>query len=344
MSFNLVDFVKDQIADQVSGYVGNMLGGDTQKSKSLLEGAIPALLGGLMHTATNPTGAKNMFDTLQKTDDSILDNLGDMLSGDKSNSLIDMGTNMLSSVLGGNNSSTLNNLINAVSGFAGVDKNNTKSIMGLLAPLILGVIKRKLVGDGGFSVDGLINMFTGQKENITKALPKGLNLNFDTDIADNISDATHEAAREGKSFLGKILPLLLLLAAAWIAYNLFFKGASTTQSSAAHTTTTQVTEANLGEHIDSTMKELMSTLSGIKDVSSAKAAVPKLTEAVNNLGTYAAMLDKLPANVQDQIRKYIRQYLPQLKDALNKVGSIPGVGAIIQPVVENLSEKLAMLQ
>jgi len=188
----------------------------------------------------------------------------------------------------------------------------------------------------------LINMFTGQKENITKALPKGLNLNFDNDIADNISDTTHEAAREGKSFLGKILPLLLLLAAGWIAYNLFFKGAST--QSATHTPTTQVTEANLGDHIDGTMKDLMSTLSGIKDVSSAKAAVPKLTETVNNLGTYAAMLDKLPANVQDQIRKYIGQYLPKLKDALNKVGSIPGVGAIIQPVVENLSAKLAMLQ
>jgi len=342
MSFNLVDIVKDQIADQVSGYVGNMLGADTQKSKSLLEGAIPALLGGLMHTSSNPAGAKNMFDTLQNTDDSILDNLGDMLSGDKSSSLIDMGTNVLSSVLGGNNSSTLNNIINAVSGFGGVDKGSTKSIMGLLAPLILGVIKRKLVGDGGFDVGSLINMFTGQKENITKALPKGLNLNFDNDIADNISDTTHEAAREGKSFLGKILPLLLLLAAAWIAYNLFFKGAST--QSATHTTTTQVTEANLGEHIDGTMKNLMSTLSGIKDVSSAKAAVPKLTETVNNLGTYAAMLDKLPANVQDQIRKYIGQYLPKLKDALNKVGSIPGVGAIIQPVVENLSAKLAMLQ
>lgn len=342
MSFNLVDMIKDQLTDQVVGYVGNMLGGDTHKSKSLLEGAIPALLGGLMHTASNESGAKTMFDTLQKSDDSILDNIGDMLSGDKSSSLIDMGTSMLGSVLGGNNSNTLNNIINAVSGFGGVDKGSTKSIMGLLAPIVFGVIKRKLMGDGGFNVGSLINMFTGQKDNITKALPSGLNLNFDNDIADNISNATHEAAREGKSFLGKILPLLLLLGAAWIAYNLFFKGAST--QTATHTESTQVTQANLGQHIEGTMKTVMSTLSGIKDVSSAKAAVPTLTETVNNLGTYANMLDKLPANVQDQIRKYIGQYLPQLKDVLNKVGAIPGVGAIIQPVVENLSEKLAMLQ
>jgi len=97
--------------------------------------------------------------------------------------------------------------------------------MGLLAPIIFGVIKRKLVGDGGFNIDSLINMFTNQKENITKALPGGLNLNFDNDIADSISDTAQGAAREGKSFLGKILPLLLLLAAAWMAYNLFFKGA-----------------------------------------------------------------------------------------------------------------------
>jgi len=105
-----------------------------------------------------------------------------------------------------------------------------------------------------------------------------------------------------------------------------------------------VTEANLGQHIEGTMKTLMSTLSGIKDVSSAKAAIPALTETVNNLDTYGNMLHKLPVGVQDKIRKYIGQYLPQLKDVLNKVGAIPGVGAVIKPAVENLSKKLAMFQ
>ena len=105
-----------------------------------------------------------------------------------------------------------------------------------------------------------------------------------------------------------------------------------------------MTNKNLGQHIENTMKTLTTTISGIKDVSSAKAAVPTLNNAINNLDTYAQMVSKLPANQQQQVKQYIGQYIPLLQDALNKVGSIPGVSNVIQPTVQKLSEKLAQLQ
>ena len=345
MSFNLVDIVKEQIENKAIGYISDMLGGDSHKGKSLLEGAIPALLGGVAHIGSNPTGAKSIFETLKNTDDSILDSL----DSHKPDSLIDMGTKMLGSVFGGNNSSILGNIISSVAGYSGTDHSTAKSAMGFLAPLIFGVLKRKFLSSEGFGVDSLVDLFRGQKENITKSLPSGLKLNFDSlnDTASSASYAAHEAAREvkheGKSFLSKLLPLLLLLAAGWLAYNFFMKrGASTIEHQT--TTTTEVDVNNLGANIQNTMSGLVSTLANVKDEASAKEALPTLDNAVSNLGTYANMMNKLPASVQNQVKNYIAQYIPQLKDLLGKIGSIPGVSDIIRPVIEKLSQTLALFQ
>jgi len=351
MSFNLIDLVKDQLTDQVTGYIGNMLGGDTQQTKSVLDGAIPAILGGLMQSSSTKSGAGALFDMISKQDDSLLDNLGDMLSGNKSDSLISMGTDMLGSLLGGGKSSgggMLGSIIDAISGSSGVSSSSTKSIMGLLTPIIFSVIKKQLLGGGksSFNVGSMLDMFTGQKDNITAALPKGLNLDFDNTmvnkIADNVSQSTHEVAKEGKSFLSKLLPLLLLAIAAFIAYNMFFKGAETQQTTQP---AQQVNNAvDLAKDVTGTLGSLMSTLNGITDVSSAKAAVENLTATTDKLGTYASMFEKLPASAREPISKLVASTLPQLKELLNKVGAIPGVGPVIKPVIENLSSKLALFQ
>lgn len=350
MSFNLIDLVKDQLTDQVTGYIGNMLGGDTHQTKSALDGAIPALLGSLMQSSSTKSGAGALFDAISKQDDSLLDNLGSMLSGNKSDSLINMGTDMLGSLLGGGKSSggILGSIMDSISGSSGASSSSTKSLMGLLAPVILSVIKKQLMGGGksSFNVGSMLDMFTGQKDNVTAALPKGFNFDFDNNIvnkvADNVSQTTQEVAKEGKSFLGKLLPLLLLVVAAWIAYNMFFKGGETQQTTqpAQHVNNA----VDLAKDVTGSLGSIMSTLNGITDVSSAQAAVANLTAATNKLGTYASMFEKLPASAREPISKLVASALPQLKELLNKVGDIPGVGPIIKPIVENLSSKLALFQ
>jgi len=349
MAFNLIDLVKDQLTDQVTGYIGNMLGGDAKQTKSALDGVIPAILGGLMQSSSTKSGAGTLFDTISKQDDSFLDNLGGMLSGDKSDSLISMGTDVLGSLLGGGKSSggMMGSIIDAISGSSGVSSSSTKSLMGLLTPVILSVIKKQLLGGGksSFDVGSMLDMFTGQKDNITAALPKGLNLDFGNTlvnkVADNVSQSTQEVAKEGKSLIGKLLPLILLAIAAWIAYNMFFKGADTqTTQPTQHVNST----VNLAKDVTGTLSSLMGTLNGITDVSSAQAAVATLTTATDKLGTYASLFEKLPASAREPIAKLVSSALPQLKGLITKVGAIPGVGAIIKPVIENLITKLALFK
>jgi len=342
MGFNLVDLIKDQVAEQVTGYIGNMLGGDTTQAKKAFDGALPAILNGLGESTTNEKGAGALFDTLGKQDEGILDNIGDILGGNDSSSLIEMGTSALGSLLGGSSQGGLGSIVDAVSGYAGTDSGTTKSMMGLIAPLIFSVIKRKFMGgDSGFNVGSLVDMFSEQKENINTAIPKGLDLNFNN----NTYEAPSNVAPKSKSGLGKFLPLALLAGAGWIAYNMFFSGGQTQTTEHTNSMPTQeVNMANLGQEVTGTMTSLVSELKGIKDETSAKAAIPALTEASNHLGQYASVLDKLPADAKSKVSKYVMDYLPQLKSLLDNVSNIPGVGPVLKPVVENLSAKLALFQ
>jgi len=342
MSFNLVDLIKDQVAEQVTGYIGNMLGGDTTQAKKAFDGVLPAILNGLGNSTATSEGAGALFDTLGKQDDGILDNLGDILGGSDSSSLIEMGSSALGSLLGGSSEGGLGSIIDAVSSYAGTDSGTSKTMMGLIAPLIFSVIKRKFMGgDSGFNVGSLVDMFTGQKDNINAAIPKGLDLNFNK----SVETPSYEPANiEKKSGLGKLLPLALLIGAGWLAYT-FMSGTKT--QTVEHTNTASTQEhsmANLGQDVTGTMTSLVSTIKGITDESSAKAAVPAIEAASNQLGNYAGMLDKLPAGAKEQVTKYVMDFLPQLTALLDNVSAIPGVGPVLKPVVESLSSKLALFK
>ena len=364
MSFNLMDLIKDQLSDQVMGQLGNVLGGSESQNSSAISSAIPGILSGLINTGSTDEGAGSLFNTINDQDDSILDNLGDLLGGDNQGSMMEMGTKALGGLLGGGG---IGNLISAVSGFSGASKSNTGSLMGLLAPIIFGVVKRKLLGGGGFNIGSLMDMFNGQKENVVAALPFGFSdqlksSGFDTfdmnltdkiesaadnvldntrDAVENVAETTREVATEGKSMLSKLLPILILVGAALLAYNLFFKGGAETTSTSQ---TAPLSAESLGKEVTSTLGNLTQTFGSITDVDSAKAALPTLTTATDKLGSLAGMMEKLPEAARGPIKQIVTGGMPQLEGILNKLGAIPGVGAILKPVLESMAPKLAMFK
>ncbi len=371
MSFNLIDLVKDQLSEQVMSQLGGVLGGDSTQNSSAISSALPGLLSGLMGAGASNSGAEAMLGAISDQDDSILDNLGGLLGGSGQSSMMSAGANVLGSLLGSNGSG-LGNLVGAVAGFSGAGKGPVKSLLGLLAPIVFGVIKRKLLGGGGggLNVGSLMGMLNGQKDNITAAMPTG----FSQHLSSNVTGAPQQVAREGKSFLGKLIPLALLAAALWFAYNMFFKGdvdnlaesarntvgetvdsardtmgstvdsARDTMGDVASSAAGAVNGVSLGKDVTSVMGGLMSSLGSITDVASAEAALPQLTSATSELGNLAGMLNKLPAAAQEPIMKIVSDGLPQLQALLSKLDAIPGVGPVIKPVVEGLVQKLALFQ
>ncbi len=366
MSFNLIDLVKDQLSDQVMKSIGGVIGGNDSQNSLAVNSAIPGLLNSLTNFGGTSSNADLMFKGIEKQDDGILDNLGDLLGGNGQKGLIESGESILSSLLGGGG---LASLVGSIAGFSGAGKSGTSKLLGLLAPIVFGVIKRKLMGGGGFNVGSLMSLLNGQKSNVSAAMPSGFSLMSDAtsnasaavgNVADSAVDTVQTTAKEGSSFIGKLLPLALLAGAAWLGYNYFMNNKST-EAPAASTTnveqvepTTAVTETqapamsgellDLEKNLGSAMGAVTTSLGGITDIDSAKAAIPSLTEATGQLGNLGGLFAKLPEAARGPITKIVADNMQGIQDMVTKVASIPGVGELIKPVVEKLSAALLMFK
>jgi hypothetical protein len=242
MAVNLIDMVKSQLGNQAVGQIAGLLGESSDKTQNAINGAVPALLGGLLNNASSSSGAGNLLNALNGVDDGILNNLGGMLGGNQSKGVMDMGSKLLGSVLGGGG---LGNMIGALSGFSGLGKGAAGSLLGLLAPLLMGTIKRQLLGSGGLNANNLTNLLMGQKSNIAAAMPKGFDTHLKNaglgdmlggvlgnaaaagqqavssasrtvgNVANTATSTATTAARGGGNILRWLLPLLILAALAW---------------------------------------------------------------------------------------------------------------------------------
>jgi gas vesicle protein len=408
MSFNIMDLVKDQLSDKVMGSIGGLIGGNDEQASSAVGAAVPGLLSSFLHKGSTHEGATALFDTIKNQDDSLLDNMGDMLGGDKQHSMVESGSHALSSVLGGD---ALGGLSDAVSGASGISKGGAASMMGMLAPMLFGTIKKSLMGGSeGFSAGSLMNMLNGQKDNIQAAMPSDFadKLNFTglDHVADKVQEHTHgkvedvkehiqehihekaehvqehvktnihESVSEAKesvqehihevkdnihehaqehtqksgSMFGKLLPLLLLAGLGYFAFTKFLGGGEATttepvtEPTPVHTeqAAPEVNVEELGTNLTGSIGSLMSGFGGIKDVESAKAALPDLESATNDFGKYSAILDKLPEGAKSTVLGLVGSKVGDLKGMLEKVTAIPGVGAIIKPIADTLLSKLSI--
>ena len=349
MSFNLIDLVKDQLSEQVMGQLGGMLGGSADQNSSAISSALPGLLSSLTNSGASSSGAEALLGAVNKQDDSILDNLSGLLGGSGQSSMMDAGSGILSSLLGGGG---MGSLVSAIAGFSGLGKGPVKSLLGLLAPVIISVVKRKLMGGGGgMDVGSLMGMLNGQKDNVAAAMPSGFNLNASSSADDVAPAATRPAsstasnttpAPKEKSFLGKLLPLALVIGGLFFAYNFFMKGGADKAVDVAKDAIPE--NMDLGKELTGAMGSVTDSLGGITDAESAKAAIPKLGETASQLGGLAGMMDKLPEAARGPISGIVSTGLPQIQGLIDKVSAIPGVGPIIKPAVDGLMEKLAMFQ
>ncbi len=170
MAFNIIDTVKTQLNGQLMGQMGSLLGDEGSKAQGAADSIIPALLNGISGSASTSKGADALFNAVQDQDDSLLDNIGSLLGGGQASTVVDNGNSVLSALFG---SGGLGKLAGALSGFSGLSKGGTSSMMGMLAPVIMGVLKRKVLGDG-LNSNSLAGLLGDQSNNISAALPPGL--------------------------------------------------------------------------------------------------------------------------------------------------------------------------
>ncbi|WP_454625005.1 DUF937 domain-containing protein [Bradyrhizobium cenepequi] len=169
MATNLVSVVMQFLTPDMIAKIAAALGLDRSLAQKAIAGAVPALLASLADVASTPNGARQLTNTLTQQSGS-LESLKNLIGGSGQNSLAESGSNMLSGLFGGG---TLDTMAQTISKFAGIGEGASKSMLGMLGPLVLGALSQQQRSTG-LDASGLASLLTSQKDQIAAAIPSGL--------------------------------------------------------------------------------------------------------------------------------------------------------------------------
>ena len=213
---NIVSLITQFITPEMVGRVSTALGIDRATLQKAIGAGVPGILAALTSLVARPAGALTIENAVNEQQPGLLSSIGNMLGTPQQSSMLDQGLGSLSSLLGGNMTSALTG---ALARYAGIGDANGKSLLGLLAPVVMGVLGQQQ-GKGGVA-----QLLESQKDNIARAMPAGFaNYLSGTGILDELPGATtSQAARlrpahsagESRNWILPALGTLALLGLGW---------------------------------------------------------------------------------------------------------------------------------
>ncbi len=255
---DLMDMVKGAVTKQVMGKIGGLIGStDEAKTSSAFETAAGSILGGLIKKTGNAQGARDIFDITQKQDTGVLDKLGDLLGGGQAtDQYAQQGGGLLEGIFGPEKEQS--SMLGTLAKFLGFKGSVMGTLMKLVAPIVMGVIAKHVkakaldavglgsflgsqkkslgsfmpasltsdlgfgnllgnvagaAGDAGRAVSGAAGNAAGAVGDAGRAVGGAA-----SSAGRGAANAAGEAASAGGGLLKLLLPLLLLGALIWGAF------------------------------------------------------------------------------------------------------------------------------
>jgi hypothetical protein len=285
-----------------------------------------------------------------------------MLGSSGQASIVERGSQMLTSLLGKGDQ---NALANAVGTYSGLGSSAGGSLLSALAPVVMGTIARQQ----GVNAGSIANLFASQKDNIADALPSGFGKMLSgTGLLDTLGDAARrtvgaggEATRAAAASVARTIDdtrrsapvvrstnwLLWAIPALAIAALLLWLFAKPTEQVVQQGVTTaqslMVGGIDLGKQVTDSLNSLRTTLTSVTDPTSAQAALPKLREATAQIDKASGMLGQLSDTQRKALAGLVSPFMSTLNQLFDKVLAIPGVAEIIKPTIDTLKAKLTTL-
>jgi hypothetical protein len=185
---NLVSLVMQFLTPDLIERIAAALGLDRNMVQSAIGAAVPTLLAAFTGATEKPGGAQRLVDGI-KQQSGVLDSFAKTLGTSGQSSVVESGSRLLTSLLGGQDQSAL---AGAVAKFSGLGQNASASLLGMLAPIVMGSIGKQ-VGPH-LSAGGVADLLNAQKGQIAQALPPGFrNLLGGTRLLDALGAAAGAA-------------------------------------------------------------------------------------------------------------------------------------------------------
>jgi len=348
MSVNILEIAKGALSGDALDSLSGLLGEDRTKTQTALDGALPAILGGLMQGVSTPEGAREYGQMADDADPSLFSNIAGMVSGN-SGALLAIGAPLLLKLFGAKQ----DGLLGTIAKLAGVGGGTAGTLMKVVAPLIMSLLGSKKK-ELGLNTDQFASLMMDQRQHVAAAMPAEVSqtMNFgsflndlDEPTAVDIAPAATAAVQNtvntatthandtvkagGSGMLMKLLPLALIAAIAYFGYTQFAGGPDATQIEATQTGISTLKD---------TVGGVTSSLTGITDLDSAKTAAESITAATGKLD--GLNLDAMGDVGKAQVTGMLGGLVGGIEAALETAYKIPGVQAVIEPAVGPFLEKL----
>ena len=377
MATNLVSSVMQFLTPDLVAKIARTLDIDSEVAQSVVGAAVPAILASFAGLAAKPAGAQQLFDTLEQQGPDIPSQIASAIGGPDQKAIADTGSGLLSALLGG---SELNTLVSAVSTFSGISQNAGKSVLGLLAPLVVGALAQQQ-RSGGLDASGLANLLSSQRDQIVAVMPFGLantlgahgmldaldgtlrrGADTATAAAGRMAEAMSDTARGGASQVAYgatrrpratswpywILGLVVLAGLGW-----YFLGEREQQlveqtrglinKATEDVATKTPNPADVSADLTSSVDAVRTTLQGITDPASARAALPKLQQATEQLDRINGLAAQLPSSSRKELASLVEASMPALNRLCDRALSNPQIAGLAKPTIDALRAKLKTL-
>jgi hypothetical protein len=364
MAINLVSLVMQFLTPDMIGRIASALGFDRTITQRAITAAIPAILAALSKVAAQPSGAQKLADVTRQQS-SVLESFANIIGKEGQSSFIGQGSQLLSSLLGGRDQ---NALAQAVGKFGGLGQDEASSLLGMLAPVVMGTIAQHT---RPLDASGVTSLLTSQKGNIAVALPAGFsNLLSGTGVLDAIGAAARSATAAGseaaraagsttravvdrgqpaagaaaaasRNWLYWLIPIVAI--AALLIYFLSRPAEQVGQQGVPPAQSLMVGGLDLGKQVTDSITSLRTTLSSVTDTASAQAALPRLRDATAQIDKVDSLLGQLSLEQRKSLAGIVNPMIPTLNGLFEKVLAIPGVADVLKPTIDLLKNRLAAL-
>lgn len=342
---NIVSLIMQYLGPVIISKLASSLGINQTIAQKIVTAALPAILGGLLGRVGKPGGAQALAEAVGTTDIGMLGKLGDLIGSPQQGKLAEQGLGTLGSLLGAGG---LGALATAAAKFGGVNETASKGLIGMLAPAVLGTLGQQQKA-AGRDAAGLGKMLLSQKDNIQAALPGDFaQLLGGSGLIDSISAPAKPApaappvissAPTPSSGIGLWRIAALALAVALAAW--YFLGTGTPKlAELPKPPQIMVGGADIGGGLGKTMGGLQLALAGVRDKSSAEAALPRFRSAQGEIDRLSSQFGSLSAANKKSLASYVALALPVLLPMINKAVADSSFGPILKPILDQLVGKL----
>jgi hypothetical protein len=161
---DLMQMLQGQLDNNTLGQLSEQIGADPQQTASAANGIFASMLGGMANNASSEGGLSSLLGALDKNHDgSVLDDipglLGGLMQSGGQGSGASNGLGILNHVLGGQQES----VAQQVSQSSGLNMGQVMKLLPVLAPIVMGVLG-KARSQGGLDLGNLASILTGSAQ------------------------------------------------------------------------------------------------------------------------------------------------------------------------------------